>query len=240
MYNLSPTQDKSELFFRFDGEAAERHGAIGYLRADFGSDGYSFYFKWFDNQPHLKTPSFRRELDCVINGLRVDGQEIPFANRKILASFCADNPGKDMTVRGSGYMIRTDDFSYYFRCLPLPGDYDIYMFAYDNRYLLPELAGQHKLPVDCYSVLPSSGELIMIVRENYGYYPSSNSTPYPDINRQIADERNSHSGVTRAQEEAMLAGSLFGWGVPAAKPWHYNQDSSPRPLPPKEKDRDAR
>jgi hypothetical protein len=45
MYNLSPTQDKSELFFRFDGEAAERHGAIGYLRADFGSDGYSFYFK---------------------------------------------------------------------------------------------------------------------------------------------------------------------------------------------------
>jgi len=239
-YQLSPSQDGGLLFFRMDGESAERHGVIGYFRADFGADGYGFFFKWFDSQPHLKTPNFRRELDSVINYLRVDGQETPFTNRMVLERFCSVNPGKDMSVRGSGYMIRTEDFSYYFRCLPLPGDHDIYCFAYDNRYLLPELAGQHRLPIYCFSVLPSNGELVMIVSGKYGYFPSSNSTPFHDVNRKTADEFNSNSGVTRAQEEAMLAGSLFGWKVPAAKPWSYNHDGSPRPLPPKPKDREVR
>jgi hypothetical protein len=103
-----------------------------------------------------------------------------------------------------------------------------YCFTYDNRYLLPELAGQHKLPVDCHSILPSTGELIFIVRERYRYTRSNNSTIFPDINRRIADQWNAHFGITRAQEAAMLSGAIFGWGTPAAKPWNYNQDGSPR------------
>jgi hypothetical protein len=219
MYRLTPTQDHGSLFFRLEGEAPERHGAIGYMRADYGMDGFGFHIKWFDIQPHLKTRGFRSELDSVVNTLRTDGQETPIANRRTLETFCSGNPGKDFADRGSGYLVRTDYFSYYFRCQPSPGDYDIYCFAYDNSYLLPELAGQHKLPVDCYSTLPSSGELIMIVRNKYGYFPCSTSTPFADVNRRFADESNKHFGVTKAQEEAMLAGSLFGWDTPAAKPW---------------------
>jgi hypothetical protein len=241
MYRLSPiARDEISLCFRMEGDPGERHGSIGCLRADFGTDGRGFWTTWFDYQKHLKTPAFKAEFDNVINSLRDDGQEPPFASHANFEAFCLATPGVKAPERGAGYMVRTQVYSYYFRCKPGSGDCSIYCFSYDNRYLLPELAGQHKLPADCYSVLPSSGELIMIVRDKYGYFPSPNSTPFPDINRKIADESNTHSGVTRAQEEAMLAGSLFGWNVPAAKPWNYNQDGSPRPLPPKEKDRDAR
>ena len=97
----------------------------------------------------------------------------------------------------------------------------------------------NKLPAACYSILPSTGELIMIERGVCGYYPSNKSMPFPDINRKIADEFNTHCGVTRAQEEAMLAGSLFGWDKPAAKPRNYDADGKPlrqqpRTKPPKD------
>ena len=240
IFRLSPSKNENILFFRMKGDAVERHGAIGYLRADFGNDGYGFYFKWFYIQPHLKTPAFRKELDSVINNLRTDGQETPFANRKVLEAYCAANPGKELSGRGYGYSIQTEGYSYYFRCFPQKADYDVCCFVYDNRFLLPELAGKHKLPVDCFSLLPSSGELILIVREIDGYYPTSLSTPFPDVNQKIADEFNGHLNITRAQEKAMLAGSLFGWNAPAAKPWKYDLDGKLLPVPQKEKEPNVR
>lgn len=238
-YELLPSQEDGLLFFRLDGEAAERYGSIGYLRADFGRDGRGFWATWFDQQPHLKTPAFKSEFDEIINSLRDSGQKPPFANRENLAAFCAATPGKELTTRGSGYMTQTPDFSYYIRCLPRPGDCDIYAFAFDNRYLLPELTGKHDLPDVCYSILPSTGELISISRYEKGYARCDGSKPNPEENRFFADTSNKIFGITRAQEEAMLAGSMFGWDVPAAKPWKYDKDGNPRPPTPK-KDRTER
>lgn len=232
-YELLLSQDDNLLFFRLEGEAAERYGSIGYLRADFGRDGRGFWTTWFDQQSHLKTPAFKNEFDEIINSLRNDGQKPPFACRDNLAAFCTTAPGKELTTRGNGYMIRTLDFSYYIRCLPRPGDYDIYAFAFDNRYLLPELAGKHELPDACYSVLPSTGELISISQYEKGYSRCNSSKPNPEENRLFADTSNKIFGITRAQEAAMLAGSMFGWEVPAARPWKYEKDGKPRPLPPK-------
>ncbi|MDF1494573.1 hypothetical protein [Caproiciproducens sp. CPB-2] len=232
-YELLPSQEDNLLFFHLEGEAAERYGSVGYLRADFGRNGREFWTTWFDQQPHLKTPAFKNEFDEIINSLRDDGQKPPFASRDNLTAFCAATPGKELTTRGSGYMVRTLDFSYYVRCLPRPGDYDIYAFVFDNRYLLPELAGKHDLPDACYSVLPSTGELISISRYKKGYARCDGSKPNPEENRLFADTSNKIFGVTRAQEAAMLAGSMFGWDVPAAKPWKYDKDGNPRPLPPK-------
>ncbi len=233
MYKLEPSQHDKLLYFRLEGEAAERHGSLGYLRVDFSSDGRHFYSTWFDSQPHLKTPVFREEFDAVINSLRDDGEKPPFASRRNLEEYLSAVPGKDLTTRGKGYVVQTQDYSYYFRCKPSGADYDVYCFAFDNRWLLPELAGKHELPNDCFSVLPSTGELIFIVMGEKGYFPSGKSTPDRDINRQIASASNALLGVTRGQEEAMLAGSLFGWGKPAVCPWRYDQDGRPRPQPPK-------
>lgn len=235
MYKLQPSQHDNLLFFRLDGEAAERHGSIGYLRADFSRSGREFHCAWFESQSHLKTPAFKQEFDDVINSLRDDGEKPPFASRANLAAFCSATPGKELTTRGGGYAVQTLDFSYYFRCLPRPGDYDIYCFTFDNRLLLPELAGKHELPDFCYSTAPATDGIIVIKRGERGYYPCEYSTNDQEYNREFAKERNIKLGVSRAQEEAMLAGSLFGWDAPAAKPWNYDQDGNPRPSQPKNK-----
>lgn len=235
MYKLLPTHDDKSLFFCLDGDAVERYGAIGYLRADFGKSGREFHSTWFDEQSHLLTYAFKKEFDNVVNSLRDNGQEPPFASRENLAAFCAVTPCKELDARGGGYSIRTQDYSYYFRCLPRPGDYDIYCFAYDNRWLLPELAGKHELPDFCYSTVPSTDEVIIIKRNEHGYYQCEYSTDDPEYNRELAKDRNIKLGVTRAQEEAMLAGSMFGWDTPSAKPWHYDRNGKPR-IKPKNKD----
>ena len=230
-YQLLPSQEENLLFFSLDGEAAVRYGAIGYLRADFGRDGHGFWTTWFDNQSHLKTPGFKKEFDSVINSLRDDGPQPPFANRRNLEKFCIATPGKELTTRGDGYCIRTEDYSYYFRCKPLAGDYDILCFTYDNRYILPELAGQHELPKKCFSMLPSTGERILIWGGRSGYESFDTGITDRAVMRVEIDKDNARWGVTRAQEEAMLAGSMFGWGTPAARPWNYEQDGTPHILP---------
>ena len=240
MYKLTPDEQADNgLFFRMDGETADRHGAIGYMRADFGNSGREFHTTWFDNQPYLKTGIFKERFDELINSLRDEGQE-PFASRNNLAAYCAVNRGKKISDRGDGYVIKTLDYSFYLRCLPRPGDYDIYCFCYDNRWLLPELSGKHELPNDCFSVLPSNGELIFIVMGENGYFQQGQSTDDPDRNRQIATGKNALLGITRAQEEAMLGGSLFGWNTPAAKPWNYDKNGKPQIKPAQQKNEPER
>lgn len=84
------------------------------------------------------------------------------------------------------------------------------------------------LPVQCFSVIPSSGELILITRGEKGYSPCYDfSSPDTQQNREFADDRNVKNGVTKAQEAAMLAGSMFGWQTPAADPKNYDEQGQP-------------
>ena len=81
-----------------------------------------------------------------------------------------------------------------------------------------------ELPELCFSVLEQSGELVLIKNGETGYYRSDWSTSDPEKNRELADYNNSRLGVTKAQEAAMVAGSIFGWSVPDANPEMYDEN----------------
>ncbi len=95
------------------------------------------------------------------------------------------------------------------------------------------------LPEQCYGVLPSTGELVIVKKGESGYYRTDIDTGSKEENHALAEEYNGKLGVSKAQAAAMLAGSMFGWQVPAADPKHYDEHG--QPVRPRQKDRgDAR
>lgn len=91
------------------------------------------------------------------------------------------------------------------------------------------------LPEQCYSVLPDTGELIIINKGEAGYYRSNIDMGSKTENRALADAYNAKLGVSKAQEQAMSAGSMFGWQVPGADPKNYDENG--KPIRPKNRER---
>lgn len=71
------------------------------------------------------------------------------------------------------------------------------------------------LPPLCFTRLPSSGETIAILRGEAGYHPIVTFLTPEQLNAALLVP------PTADHVQAMLAGSLFGWRVPAADPAHY-------------------
>lgn len=84
------------------------------------------------------------------------------------------------------------------------------------------------LPEQCYSVLPGTGELVIIKKGESGYYRTDIDMGSKEENRAVADEYNAKLGISKAQEQAMSAGSMFGFQVPAADPQNYDDRGWPR------------
>lgn len=97
-----------------------------------------------------------------------------------------------------------------------------------NRYMPKQ--ENSKWPAYCYSVIPSSGELIVIHSGETGYYPHNGSVFDKQRNREVANALNQRIGVTRGMEEAMRGGSMFGFDKPIADPANYNEDGTMKPI----------
>lgn len=96
------------------------------------------------------------------------------------------------------------------------------------------------LPEQCFSMLPSTGELVLLTKGERGYTPCRDfSTADRGQNLMFMDDRNMKNHVSKAQAAAMLGGSMFGWATPAADPQNYDEQG--QPIKPKHRDRgDAR
>ena len=83
------------------------------------------------------------------------------------------------------------------------------------------------LPEQCYSNLLDTGAVVILKRGETGYYKTD--IPFTDREsaRALVEEYNSKLGVSKAQLEAMKAGSMFGFHVPAADPKNYDENGQP-------------
>ena len=128
---------------------------------------------------------------------------------------------------------------------------DEYHLEYNGNYLhICQLAGILKqngctviplrsdLPEECYSVREETGEVILIKKGEDGYFPTDTRFADAEEARKSADKKNEALGVTKAQEQAMKAGSLFGWACPAADPKNYDENGEP--IKPKHRSSGAR
>lgn len=78
-----------------------------------------------------------------------------------------------------------------------------------------------KLPTVCYSInTMEPSKMIIIKRGELGFYHCTYDSTKENA-RSWADEMNRRLKVTKAQEEAMLIGSMFGWDCEGANPGTY-------------------
>lgn len=292
-------------------------GLIGHLRADMDSNGKGFFSTFFDFRADLKTEDFKAEFDKVINALRFDeNYGGALKDSSALAAYCRRTPESSFSGDGRefGFRADTEQYSYMLRLNPNRGEYNLYCYCYQRKWLdrhlqqaergirfinpnykelfrIPDgdkirityadgekadrtcryiddyhveigsgwnslrhicqfaemmerngstvIPLRSSLPEQCYSVLPDTEELIIIKKGESGYYRTDIDMGSKAENRALADEYNAKSGISKAQEQAMSAGSMFGWAVPAADPKNY--DESGQPIRLKHRDRgDAR
>lgn len=83
------------------------------------------------------------------------------------------------------------------------------------------------LPEHCYMFIETTNEIGIVKKGEMGYYRTDLSTADRDWNRKLVAEANQRGGVTKAQEEAMKCGSMYGWDCPAADPQNYDDNGIP-------------
>ena len=92
------------------------------------------------------------------------------------------------------------------------------------------------LPGQCYGTLLDTGKIVIYKRGETGYYKTDIPYTTKEDARALVDEHNARGGVSKAQEAAMAAGSMFGFDVPAADPANYDENG--QPIKPRHKNRD--
>ena len=220
-FEIHPFEEKEAQLFsqlpledRFMG-----FGAVGHMRVEL--EWYDFHHMWCPEDKRLAGPAFHRDRKELLRALRSENGI--FYGSPALSDFLEH--AQPLAHGGKGFKILTPGYTYCVYCRTTERyGYDITMYAYDNALLLPELAGKHKLPDHCFSVMPDSGELVILQQER-PYIQSFDSDSSPEMRREVVDELNEVLGVTKAQEAAMLMGCLHGFDQPCAEPWQYEGPS---------------
>ncbi len=299
-FDRRPMIDEEDKYaFRQSSQISAQTNAIGYLRADMGTDGKSFFSKWEDLCPRLKTDEFATEFDEVINSLREEGDILH--DRRALEKYCYSTPESKMTGEERCYGVRVDSdkYSYLLRLNPKQGEYNLYCYCYEKKWLDHHIAEARKgirfitpeyetlftlddgdkirirrsdgeyrdhtcryidqshlevgnnlyhicqfaeimenihctvtplrasLPESCYAFLPTEESHIAIIKKGeMGYYRCGLSTVNGQEGKDFVAELNRQGNITPAQASAMSAGSMFGWGCPAADPKNYDANGN--------------
>ena len=140
MYKLKPATLAERFYFYANSQQISSiTGLIGYLRGDFGPSGTAFWSTFFDVRPEMKTSRFRNEFDGVINDLRALAAFGGILEcRSKMASYCAKTATAENTLNDYphyGFRLDTDGYTYLIRCFPGKGDYNFYVYCYNQQML---------------------------------------------------------------------------------------------------------
>ena len=82
------------------------------------------------------------------------------------------------------------------------------------------------LPDKCFSITSTADEIVIITKGER-YRRPAGARAEGVTAREGATAANEAMGVTRAQEAAMVFGSIYGWDKPGADPNYYNEQGEP-------------
>lgn len=83
-----------------------------------------------------------------------------------------------------------------------------------------------KLPAMSAAKSPVDGSLIFVKQGTNGYFVPHQIGVEPDVDPDVWNEAND---ITKAEAEAMLVGSMFGWDCKGADPDNYDADGKLKP-----------
>lgn len=78
------------------------------------------------------------------------------------------------------------------------------------------------LPAQCYVFVQTENCVGMVKKGESGFYRTDIQGRKPSETNALVNEMNEKLGLSKAQAKAMKAGSMFGWGAPAADPENYD------------------
>ena len=90
------------------------------------------------------------------------------------------------------------------------------------------------LPEQCYVFVQTENCVGIVKKGESGFFRTDIQGGKPSETNALVNEMNEKLGLTKDQTEAMKAGSMFGWGTPAADPKSYDKNGIP--VKPKQKD----
>lgn len=87
---------------------------------------------------------------------------------------------------------------------------------------------RHNLPELCFCALPELNMVMLTKRGQSGYWPIEH-IPEGMGAGEYADSLNQILGVSKAQQAAMMCGSMISWAIPAARPDRYDENGKLKP-----------
>ena len=121
-------ENGSYKMFYSDGPAENR--CIGHLRGDFGKSGDEFWHSWFPHAADARNDEpFKNELKALVDFLRKSFLKSRVFMQKYLREHDSLMLESGIFV-SRGYMVVTEQYEYYIRCSPQPGEYNFYIYAY--------------------------------------------------------------------------------------------------------------
>ncbi len=153
IYELKPAiaEDEEFIYPRLDTE----RGYIGRLRGDFGKTGIEYWSTWETENDILHTVDFKIEFNDVMQYL-TEKSDLPLLkNHAATQDMCKNMDSfkiKDKFADIYLFKIVTEKYTYFIRCFCGTGDYNFYIFAYNNeklrKYKDIQLVEKHKDVID--------------------------------------------------------------------------------------------